>query len=765
MKYQTFSEFKQWMAHHSGADAVLFSAYARAEYCFILEYTKDAYEQPFWDFICECSLDIPNVEYFSTSRKWIQKHLPDTQAVQQYWAAHPKDFIEILAAYRQMGAFDTNITEQVMGFAKNINDDPLRFIFEIIQNADDCSYADNTVPEICITTTDSDSIEIFYNETGMLYSDIISLTTIGESNKQNRINRRLIGEKGIGFKTIFSMCSHVDVYSGPFQFSLQSDSFCPTWLETASETVHGTKLTLHLGTANSKMPSEWLQQIYLKLLDKYGFASDAEWKFVLQKAFQNCPVLFTNRLQKITLIHKDICFSITNRPEEKKVTYALDDDEFGSFSYHQMTKDVVLSYEQYASRYPDQLTKEEFSQRSDRSCFTYPIHIIAAAQLDEIKEGCLYSYLPTSTIIKAPINIQLPVKLNLDRSCIDIEQHILDSGDSSADHSCTSLSLWTQRMFKELYEMIPAFYNELKQNPDIDIFSYIPDFSEDQNFFKNTSKDTQKLNLHSRLLFEIFKQIPYFKGFKNDAYCTAEQAMMFDPWVYEVSDGFAQAYFQHVPQEDKNGKFLAEHSPLACRAECFGFHRYIPKNDKQKTKLLNAVFAENPDYQPVVRQEVLEEKKSEALPDDVNGLTIFPARRSEHTTQYCSYTDHYWIDNNNEAWAYTRQDSKICFWDSESKPCTPESIWDTVFQSNIEQDVFEDLMDLMNRMKMLDIASNPQASDWKTAVTHLLKHSLESKELPAFWKESTQEHKSRISQLIDLLDRKASQFAQGEDIR
>ena len=134
----------------------------------------------------------------------------DEYAIGESWQDNAKFFIEKLKAYRKIGTIDGNLSEQLMDYAKKINNDPLRYIYELIQNAHDCEY--NTINnyddnesrvEVKIEIKD-DSLIISYPEDGMTYSDIIAITTIGQSNKRVKKRKRIIGEKGRGFKTIFN---------------------------------------------------------------------------------------------------------------------------------------------------------------------------------------------------------------------------------------------------------------------------------------------------------------------------------------------------------------------------------------------------------------------------------------------------------------------------------------------------------------------------------------------------------------------------------
>ena len=94
------------------------------------------------------------------------------------------------------------------------------FIFEMIQNAEDSSYSwavsQGHIPFIRFTLL-PDRILVDSNEDGFSEHDVHAICNIGESMKDNASG--YIGEKGIGFKSVFEVASKVHVQLGPFSFS------------------------------------------------------------------------------------------------------------------------------------------------------------------------------------------------------------------------------------------------------------------------------------------------------------------------------------------------------------------------------------------------------------------------------------------------------------------------------------------------------------------------------------------------------------------
>lgn len=104
-----------------------------------------------------------------------------------------------------------------------------RFLKELIQNADDCEYMLGIEPKFKVEIN-GQNISTESNEHGFTRKNVYAITAIGESTKKRLINNEMdvIGEKGIGFKSIFGVASNVTIHScregERFDFSLSSDT-------------------------------------------------------------------------------------------------------------------------------------------------------------------------------------------------------------------------------------------------------------------------------------------------------------------------------------------------------------------------------------------------------------------------------------------------------------------------------------------------------------------------------------------------------------
>ena len=92
----------------------------------------------------------------------------------------------------------------------------------MIQNADDNAYPSGAVPRLHLSLYRKDGKEIFRsdcNEVGFTFRQLDALTRIGKSTKKAADGRKgYIGEKGIGFKSVFKVADVVRVASGCYEF-------------------------------------------------------------------------------------------------------------------------------------------------------------------------------------------------------------------------------------------------------------------------------------------------------------------------------------------------------------------------------------------------------------------------------------------------------------------------------------------------------------------------------------------------------------------
>ncbi|KAI9933658.1 hypothetical protein MW887_008131 [Aspergillus wentii] len=155
---------------------------------------------------------------------------------------------------------DEMIGSSVMTLAKNLYNSSARFVFEMLQNADDNSYtrarARSEVPFVSFRVYPR-RIVVECNEDGFTYENLVAVCDVGKSSKSGA--QGYIGEKGIGFKSVFMVAWKVHIQSGEFSFCFQhkmGDSgmgmISPIWQEAEDQPPGSlTRITLFLHEAGS----------------------------------------------------------------------------------------------------------------------------------------------------------------------------------------------------------------------------------------------------------------------------------------------------------------------------------------------------------------------------------------------------------------------------------------------------------------------------------------------------------------------------------
>lgn len=99
---------------------------------------------------------------------------------------------------------------------------PTHFLLELIQNADDNAYSPDVTPSLNLVLSGAQTrtLRIDCNEFGFTFEQIEALSDVGASTKRtiSRRQRSYIGQKGIGFKSVFKAADVVKIASGYYEF-------------------------------------------------------------------------------------------------------------------------------------------------------------------------------------------------------------------------------------------------------------------------------------------------------------------------------------------------------------------------------------------------------------------------------------------------------------------------------------------------------------------------------------------------------------------
>lgn len=273
--------------------------------------------------------------------------------------------------------------------SSDIYSESQRFVFELIQNADDA--AKDTNNEIHFDFLPN-SLIVSHNGKPFDEKDIISLTGAGASTK--RADPTKTGYKGIGFKSVFGKSERVAIFSDGYQFRFD-------------KSVHKSKLPWQIIPIWTEL-NELSDSIQKSILDNnYAVSTTIEIKKPeellkeLNELLSNGQILlFLRRVSKISVSHngkpvssiekkiisQDIAFNETTLYKDGKEISSCLTKTFEQISIPQVTKYELRQDE----KTPEKLKEADYTELSFAAK-------IEEGKLKSLKseESLIFTYLPT----------------------------------------------------------------------------------------------------------------------------------------------------------------------------------------------------------------------------------------------------------------------------------------------------------------------------------------------------------------------------------
>lgn len=389
----------------------------------------------------------------------------------------PKEtVIRILSWFRYQG-YAEGLGNASKNNEKEIEDDyrnnPWNFVYEFIQNVDDCAFPEGTVPSLNVVLNKSEkSISFQYNEMGFALKDIEAITQFGESNKagvldnEPEINglfdRERTGRLGRGFKSVFalpgkSILVHINSNGYTFFFNKRLGQIIPIW-EDSDKLPQGTRITVE-GFKGSD-----IDDIYTHLQETFSVDKP-------EYLFSNCPVLYLRKLKNVSVSDGHNSFQISVGIDEIQYShdnYCLHGEavhagikEAGEYKTGMLQKiHIDFANNNKHETIPALQLSMMFAFRNQTSVATVTAPIISEKSGHIFTKGSFYRTLPL------PIEqFNTPIAVNAQFTTDSGRQRIADRADSGND---------------ELVEIIKAkllepFYVLLRTERGISINSYIPE--------------------------------------------------------------------------------------------------------------------------------------------------------------------------------------------------------------------------------------------------------------------------------------------------
>ncbi|KAJ3552545.1 hypothetical protein NM688_g4098 [Phlebia brevispora] len=162
--------------------------------------------------------------------------------------------VKEVRARRALEHLRDNMQEALRSLSEDLYAKDTHFVLEFIQNADDNSYAPETKP--CVSfrlDLQNRELNILCNEKGFSAENIEAICSVGKSTKKNKVG--YIGEKGIGFKSVFKVADVVHISSQEYTFKFDKNQdlgmVIPIWTEDHPVQQGWTSFLLSLSEATT----------------------------------------------------------------------------------------------------------------------------------------------------------------------------------------------------------------------------------------------------------------------------------------------------------------------------------------------------------------------------------------------------------------------------------------------------------------------------------------------------------------------------------
>ncbi|XP_057214332.1 uncharacterized protein LOC130569018 [Triplophysa rosa] len=174
------------------------------------------------------------------------------------------------------------------------------FVLELIQNADDNSYPNGGEQPALTFVVERDCITILNNECGFEEKNIRAICDVGRSTK-GKHKYGYIGQKGIGFKSVFKVTDCPKIHSNGFHIQFDKTSgpmgyILPHWVDRVRPVN---------SVANEISEKRWTTKIHLPLRSE---------SYQTKNLFHDVHpslLLFLHRLRSITIINETEKHSVT----------------------------------------------------------------------------------------------------------------------------------------------------------------------------------------------------------------------------------------------------------------------------------------------------------------------------------------------------------------------------------------------------------------------------------------------------------------------
>jgi hypothetical protein len=299
-----------------------------------------------------------------------------------------------------------NLHNAIKKLANDLYSKETHFLLELVQNAEDNEYRKDACLSFCLLKTDPTNTEgsvgallIQNNEIGFGINNIEAICAVGESTKTKASG--YIGEKGIGFKSVFRITSTPHIFSGGYCIRLPEKLegidlgyIVPEWVEHVPNCVDKEQTSIILPLDKS---------------DEFNFQKIRD--MICQ--FTPETILFLKKVTKLSLyVEDDYSLDVVKKQldiNELSIT-AIGNDKGKEIC----TTTMYLFHEKTFAKPVDLDVKERQSVSHSTISLAFPLH-------DNPEPGALYAYLPVVDNTGFPFIINADLLLTSSR--VEVHQN------------------------------------------------------------------------------------------------------------------------------------------------------------------------------------------------------------------------------------------------------------------------------------------------------------------------------------------------------
>ncbi|GJY21816.1 DNA binding, ATP binding protein [Tanacetum coccineum] len=373
---------------------------------------------------------------------------------------------EIRLTKFSIGGKPNPLTEDLHQAVKNLSAElyakDVHFLMELIQNAEDNEYPEGVDPSLEFVITSKDitntgapaTLLVFNNEKGFSRKNIDSICSVGRSTKKGLRKRGYIGEKGIGFKSVFLITAQPYIFSNGYQikFNEKPCQHCnvgyivPEWVEndptlSAIQSVYGSTTSLPTTTLVLPLKPEKVKPV------KDQLSSIHPEVLLFLSKIKRLSVREDNEDPRLNTVS-----AISISSEKNFVTLKSMDAE--SYTLHLAADisgndvDTECGYHMWKQRFPVK-HENKVDVRSEVEEWVITLAFPVGRRLNRgASMPGIYSFLPTETVTNFPFVIQADFLLASSRENIlwdnKWNQGILDCVPVAFMNAFTSLIKSTQ---------------------------------------------------------------------------------------------------------------------------------------------------------------------------------------------------------------------------------------------------------------------------------------------------------------------------------